>query len=152
MIRRDLASDDAAILRETIEGKSVQEIARQRGMTLAEVNHAIDAEAQRMFSGEGTRRAVAIEAQRLDLLKQKLWQRYMQEGDNPSAALFIKVSERLASMCGWNFPLGHVVQITGHLPQAHPETSRERLTRVLAELTGEASTAEPDDEEAPSEG
>jgi len=138
MIPRDAANDSAAILRQAIEGKSAQEIATQRGLTLAEVNRALDVEAARMLGGEGTRRAIAAEAGRLDRLKQRLYETYMQTGDTNSASLYVKASERLASMLGWNHPAGHVVSVIGNLQEPQDnKTNTQRMLEAVRALKAE---------------
>lgn len=135
-IKRD---DAIAILREAVEGRSARQIAEARGLTTQEVNRVLDREAAEMLSGEGTRRMIAVESERLNQMKQKLWNRYMTDGDNASAALFIKASERHASMLGHNHPAGHVVQVIGHLSHSTtgPTTTQSMLETVRA-LRGEA--------------
>ena len=108
-------NDDAAILREAVTGRAVCDIARSRNMTVPEVHRILDLEAERLFSGEGTRRAMLLEAQRLDYLKQLLWTRAIQEGDLWASVVYLKASERLANMFGWNHPQGHVIQLTSSL-------------------------------------
>lgn len=127
---------DQQILRDAVAGSSVRDIARNRGMSVPEVNSVLDLAAAQMFSGEGTRRAMLLEAERLSHLKQSLWTRALKDGDLHASAVYIKASERLSSMLGWNHPQGHVVQLTGHLEQIEHETSTQNLRRVLDELIG----------------
>ena len=148
----DPDDESAAILREATVGKPLREIAKARGMLQSEVARIIDLAAQNMFSGKGTRREVLLEAQRLGYMKQRLWERYMRDGDTPSPALYIKASERLSSMLGWNHPLGHVVQITGHLEQPHDDrTMTARTLEAVRRLRGEYEAEQQSKDEPPDE-
>src|SRR5215469_5891390 len=107
--------DPAAILREAVAGSSTRDIAKAHGVTVLEINKLLDLEAERLFGAPGMRRTMLVEAERLSLLKQSLWNRAMKDGDNTAAAIFIKASERLASMTGANMPAGHMVTISASL-------------------------------------
>ena len=126
--------DHDAILREAVTGRSVREIAKARGATVPDINRALDIEAERLFGAEGLRRAMLLEAERLGHLKQNLWRRAMTDGDLTAAAVYIKASERLASMIGMNHPHGHLVTISGTLAPIEHETGTERLRAILDQL------------------
>jgi hypothetical protein len=141
--------EEAAILREATMGKPVREIAKARGMTVPEVNHVLDLEAERLFGAAGLRRAMLLETERLGLLKQSLWTRAMTDGDLQAAAVYVKASERLASMVGMNHPLGHLVTISGSLEPIEHETSTQQLRRVFDELLKEHPAKLPAANEQP---
>ena len=70
-----------------------------------------------------------LEAQRLDLLKQRVWVLAMRDGNLPAASVYVKASERLASLVGMNAPLGHVVNVIGAAPE--PEQTQSSTHRLL---------------------
>jgi hypothetical protein len=146
---RDQGEEDAAILQQATVGKTAREIARLRGLTMMEVNRSLDRSAAAMFSAEGTRRAMAAEVQRLEALKSMLFHRTMDQGDMVAGALYVKVSERMATMLGWNHPIGHVVSVTSNLEPEEHESSTMTLLRAIRRLRGEA---EPPEEEEPEAG
>ena len=96
--------DHDAILREAVTGRSVRNIAKARGMTMPELN-----------------RVLVLEAERL-------------RRPSMSAAVYVKCSERLASMVGMNHPHGHLVTISGSLVPIEHETSTEKLAEVIRQL------------------
>src|SRR5215469_8760098 len=73
--------DEDAILREVVIGKTVREVARARGLTVPEVNRVLDLAAARRFSGEGMRRALLRETERLEILTQQLWDQAVRDHD-----------------------------------------------------------------------
>src|SRR5215831_17347606 len=95
---------------------SLAEIAAAQGMTVSQVREIIDQEAARCFAGEELCRAWLLEARRLRELGQKYYDKAI--GDCESAAnsaiIFIKASERLATLTGMNAPIGHAVQLMVH--------------------------------------
>lgn len=121
--------DHHAIVREAVTGRSVRDIAKARDMTVPEVNHVLDLEAERLFGAQGLRRAMLLEAERLGLLKQSLWTRAMQDGDLQAATVYVKAPERLASMVGMNHPHRHLVTSAG--PSSRSST--KRAPRTLGE-------------------
>src|SRR5215472_2254652 len=103
-----------AIICDRISGKTMHQIARERGMTVPEANRMLDLAAQRAFSPEGLQRTFLIEVERLNHLKHELWTHAM-AGDRPAAALYVKAAERLSAMLGLNAPNGHLVMVTSTL-------------------------------------
>src|SRR5215471_19271104 len=137
---------DDEIVREIIAGKKASQIARERGMTVPEVNRVLDQAAAREFSASGLRRTMMLEAERLHHLKHQLWVRAMEEGDLHAAAVFIKASERLASMIGLNHPHGHIVTVTSTLEPVEHASSTQRMLEAIRLLRGETAAPEEDDD------
>jgi hypothetical protein len=101
---------------------------------VAEVRKIIDQEAALAFSGEQLRREWLLEARRLRELGQKYFARAMTDDDINCAAIFIKASERLATLTGMNAPIGHAVQVI-HPPAA--QTSTEQIRAAIDRIRGE---------------
>ena len=136
--------EHARIVRERISGKTTREIARDRRVTVPEINRILDLAAAGAFSAEGLKRTMLLEAEQLIHLKNQLWERAM-DGDNTASALYIKAAERLATMIGLNAPHGHVVMITSTMAPADTATSTQKMLaaiRLLRNEEPEASTSE----------
>ena len=125
----DQQDDDEAIVREAIVGKPLRQIARDRGLTVPEANRVIDLAAASYFSPEGLRRQMLLEARRLEELKQRVWVQAIKEGDLQAAAVYVKAAEQFATLIGMNSPLGHVVNVTGAVPE--PEETRTSTQKML---------------------
>ena len=136
-----------AIVGEVVAGKTVRDVARSRGMTVPEVNRVIDRAAAKAFSGEGMRRTLLIEAERLQVLKHQLWLRATGEEDLHAAVVYVKASERLASMLGTNHPIGHIITMTSTLEPTETATSTQRMLSAIRLLRGETAPSEDQDGE-----
>lgn len=141
--------DHDAIIPAAVHGRALGEIARSHDLTLAEVRSIIDAEAARAFSGEELRRELLLEARRLRELGQRYFDRAMADDDMNAAnaaAIYIKASERLATLTGMNAPQNSAVTLINATPAAGQQTSTERLTAVINALC--ATSPPPGDEPA----
>ena len=124
------SADDIVAMATT--GMKIADIARACAMTQADVLRVLDTEAAENFSGEALRRAWMIEARRLDALGKLYYARAM-EGDAESAVIFLKTSERKATLTGMNAPIGHAVQVM-HTVAPQPRNSVEDMRATLDEL------------------
>jgi hypothetical protein len=138
--------DGEAIILERVNGKSVRDIARERGMTQAAIEAIIDRAAEEALSARALRRLLHVEACRLEAIKSVLFEKAM-AGENAAAAIYIKASERLSSMIGINSPQGHYVTISSTIEPAEQPSNTVRMLEAIRRLKGEAE--KPDDEESP---
>jgi hypothetical protein len=133
--------DHDAIIHEAVHGCALRDIARSHDLTVAEVRKIIDEEAALAFSGEQLRREWLLEARRLRELGQKYFSRAMTGDDTNSAAIFIKASERLATLTGMNAPIGHAVQVIhatappagANVDRANPRCHRSHSREAAAQ-------------------
>src|SRR5215831_18700024 len=128
---------------------SLAEIAAAQGMTVSEVREIIDQEAARCFAGEELRRTWLLEARRLRELGQKYYRKAMGDGEEAanSAVIFIKASERLATLTGMNAPIGHSVQIMHQV--AEPQmTSTDRIHAALDRIAAGPKPDKPEGSES----
>jgi hypothetical protein len=139
----DRSSPERAILHDyVLRGKTIESIARARRLDVAEVKRIIDTEAAAALSGEGLRRDLYVEHTRLQALLRKHFDAAM-EGDTVAAALYVKTSERLASMTGTNAPHGHAVMVI-HATAPRPEdevTNTQRMLEAVRALRQQADAA-----------
>lgn len=123
-------------------GVSMREIAASHRMSEDEVRAIIDREAARCFEAAHLRRQFLLEARRLRELGQKYYAKAMAgDGDVNSAAIYIKASERLATLSGLNHPVSYGVQVIASDPPAEP-SSTDRIEQALAALRNRAITAQ----------
>jgi hypothetical protein len=145
-------TDDEAIVRELVQGRTARQIAKVRKMTVPEVNRILDLEVARAFGAEGLRRTVFVEIELLRTLKRRLWDLAM-DPDDPqalhAAALYIKCQERLACAGGYNMPVNHVVNVVGGMPEPeeHQSSTFALLESIRRLKEGDPAKAKADDDE-----
>jgi hypothetical protein len=73
------------------------------------------------------------ETRRLRELGQRYYAKGMQDGEEAasSAIIFLKSSERLATLTGMNAPIGHAVQLIHSTAPPTHQTSTQKLTSLL---------------------
>jgi hypothetical protein len=125
-----------AIVHEAARGLPLREIARSRSMTVTDVTQALDEAAKRAFSGEELiiRRQLLLEVHRLREIERKHFERC---DEVPSAAIYLKSSERLASLIGMNQPIGMSVQLIQAKQIEQQESSTQNLRRIFEEVCRE---------------
>lgn len=119
-------------------------------MTIAAVDAILDEEARRALGAGELRRLLYIEACRLEAIKAVLLEKAI-AGENAAAAIYVKVSERLATMLGINAPREHLVSISATIQHDGKGTSTQEMLEAIRHLRGEAEAeqtvegeAEPD--------
>jgi hypothetical protein len=120
-----------AIVDEAAKGQPLREIAKAHGMSIADVNHVLDAAAAHAFSGEQLRREWYLEAHRL---RNVIRTHYARRDDVASAAICIKASERLCAMTGMNAPSNYSVQLAIANAPTLEQSSTERMRARMAEI------------------
>ena len=125
---------------------SLAEIAAAQGMTVSEVREIIDQEAARCFAGEELRRTWLLEARRLRELGQKYYDKAMGDAEDAanSAVIFIKASERLATLTGMNAPQGHSVSLIHEVAQPHRQTGTDKIRAAIDRIQGRKLEARQD--------
>ena len=122
--------DEAAIILAVANRTRVADIARAYRTTISDINAVVERRASEMFSGEAMRRKMFIEDARLEALGEFHYQRG-KEGDVQSGALYVKISERRATLSGMNAPSGHIVQLVGAANAPKAQTSTEQISSLL---------------------
>ena len=125
--------DHDAIIREASRGGSLRDIAKGHGLTVTEVRKIIDEEAAQAFNGEQLRREWLYEARRLRELGQRYYDKAMTDAEDASssAIIFLKASERLATLTGMNPVQGHAVQLIHSTAPLSQQTSTQQIRGVL---------------------
>lgn len=103
----DLSDHDVRtqeIIRLRVEAASLPEIANKLGVTVRDIDRALDEHAARAFSSLEPRRTIDLDLMRLDEL-QKAFFAQAKADEISAAALIIKMQGRRASLMGLNAPL-----------------------------------------------
>jgi hypothetical protein len=85
-----------------------------------------------IFDGEQLRRELRLEVTRLNALAEKYYGKAMAgDGDVNSGALYVKLSERKATLLGLNAPIGHAVQVIHSTAPIRQQTSTDLLRAAI---------------------
>jgi hypothetical protein len=142
--------DVDAIVTAIALGRPVRQVAVEHRKPEAEVRSTVADAVKRAYDGEWLRREWALEDHRLRMVCQKYFGLAMDgEGNSTAAAIFIKASERRATVAGANAPTSYSVHLT-HEAAPSP-TSTDRLRSALARLSA-SSTSSQEEPEAPPSG
>lgn len=125
--------DNETILDALAAGLSVKKAAKQFGVPEREVYRALREEVERCRDGERIREVWALEDRRLAAVGLRFYQLAM-EGDHQAAVIYIKASERRATLNGANAPLGHAVTVMHQAAVVEQPSSLDKIERVLNEL------------------
>jgi hypothetical protein len=130
--------DADSIVSLVANGMSLRDVAKAHDLTVTEVRGIIDEEAARCFAGAELRRQWLLEARRLRELGQKYYGKAMGDGEEAanSAVIFIKASERLATLTGMNAPIGHAVRVIHQAAPPEQKTSTQEILAALDNVLG----------------
>jgi hypothetical protein len=123
--------DDETIIQERISGCSVRAIAKSAGVSVTQINEAIDRWAASAIDDKTRKNTLCLELERLDELQRTFYERAL-AGDVQCGALVTKIIERRCVMLGLATPQTAVLQIVDSA--ASRETSTERIRKVLDAL------------------
>jgi DNA-binding CsgD family transcriptional regulator len=125
----------ARVFKMRLAGTSARSIAKQFGITVADVNEIVE---RRMVRVDNRYRAaaMALDLERLETLLGKFMS-MAAGGDVEAGSLCIRALARRAAVLGYDAPM----RIDASLEVIRPETSTEYCARVLDELQGQARPA-----------
>jgi hypothetical protein len=135
--------DEDRIIAERISGKSVRAIAKSQGVSVAQVNHVIDAWAEEAIDDQTRKRSLCLELERLDELTRVFYQRAVKDADVQSGLLVAKLIERRCTMLGLHTPQQAVLQIVDSTTPK--ETTTDKIERVLREFAALCPAKDPED-------
>jgi hypothetical protein len=121
---------DDDIIRQRISGKSVHAIAKTKGISLADVNRALDLFSEATFNDKVRKHTLALELARLDELQEVFYKQAL-SGDVQSAQLVLKLIERRCIILGLHTPQTAVMQLVAEVPK---KTSTDRIEAALNAL------------------
>lgn len=136
--------DPEIVVNGIANGLSIRDAARHYELSEAEIRAILKRATDECYDGIHLREQWMLEARRLQAVGLKFFHKAMDEGDPQAAIVFIKASERAATLAGANAPTGHAVSVIDHTAALEQPTSTQRIRRVLDELI--AHHAPPRDE------
>jgi hypothetical protein len=77
------------------------------------------------------REAWMLEARRLEAVGMKFYRKAMDDSDPQAAIVFVKTSERRATLMGADAPIGHAVQVMHQAAAPVQQTSTQKLRGLL---------------------
>jgi hypothetical protein len=128
-------ADPEAILDTLAAGLSIEKAAKRFRLPVAEVRKILRDEVERCRDGEYMREVWALADRRLAAVELKFYNKALEgDGDPHSAIVFVKTSERRATLAGANMPQSHVLQVVSQPPEV--KTSTQRLRAALDNVRG----------------
>jgi|SRR5215472_12252220 len=115
--------------------RRVKQIARDHGVTVADVHAALDRHPLEVNRDQYLRRVLALELIELDQLQQAFREKALVDGDVGAGALWLKIQERREVLLGISAPAGHAVTIVQHEPAA-AETSTDKIRAAIDHVRG----------------
>jgi len=139
-------SRDDQIYRMRLLGSSPRVIADDFGISVAEVDAAVDGKMVKLNNGYRLR-AVALDLERLEAMQARFLRDAL-NGDLAAGHLCLKIAERRAAMLGTDAPVRvDAVQLT---QVSGPEsTSTEKIAAAIDRIRGKRLPKPPDDSEPP---
>jgi hypothetical protein len=108
----------------------VHAIAKTKGISLADVNRALDLFSEATFNDNVRKHTLALELARLDELQEVFYKQAL-AGDVQSAQLVLKLIERRCIILGLHTPQTAVMQLVAEVPK---KTSTDRIEAALNAL------------------
>jgi hypothetical protein len=130
----DEDAEREAIVTAVARGRTVREVSREFERAEAEVRSIVADAVKRAYDGEWLRQEWALEDHRLKQICLKNFAKAMDgEGDSTAAAVYIKASERRATLAGANAPQAYSVHLSHDAaPEQHGPFGRA-CCRVAAQ-------------------
>jgi hypothetical protein len=137
-------ADPEAILDALAAGLSVERAAERFKLPVAEVRQLLRDEVDRFRDGEYLREVWVLADRRLAAVELKFYNKAVEgDGDPQSAIVFVKTSERRATLAGANAPIGHAVTVM-HAAAPPELTSIDRIEAAIERIRGKPSLSQQD--------
>ena len=123
------------IIQAVADGLSATKAAKRFGLSLKNVRALIKREADALSDGQTLREQWMLEDRRLRAIGLLFYEKAIKEGNPADAMIFIKASERRATMNGANAPTSHQIHL---MNDAAPDqrSSTQKLSDVLDHVLG----------------
>ena len=122
--------DPDDVVQAIADGLTVSQVADRFGVSLDEVTLAA------FSDGEALRLDWMLEAKRLAACGLRFYQIAMRDNDPQAAVIFIKASERRATLMGANAPAATSMRLIHQAEPKEHETTTQEMIRVLDKFTG----------------
>jgi len=136
--------DRESILDAIAFGLTIDEAADRFGIGKADVREILKTETDRVYNGAEQRSDWMLTARRLQRIELKFARKAVNDMDPVAAVVSIKASERRATLCGANAPIGHTVAIMHQQAAENQGSSTLQMLEAIKRLRNEA---EPDSED-----
>src|SRR5215469_12737464 len=131
-------TDRDAVLDALAFGLSIEDAAGRFGMREADVRELLRQETDRCYDGVEQRSEWMLAARRLQRIELKFARKAFDDMDPTAAIIAIKASERRATLCGANAPIGHAIAVMTQSAEDQPSTTQtERMLAAIKRLRGE---------------
>ena len=144
--------DHSDIVQAIADGLTIAKTAERFGVTIDEVRTAIKEAVKELSDGDALRQEWMLEDRRLKAIGLKFYNIAMQDDDPQSAIVFLKASERRATLNGLNAPQSYSVQL---MNQSAPVEQMGSIDKIEAAINRMRLRNRPDDatdeEEAPAQ-
>jgi hypothetical protein len=128
--------DPDAMVQAIADGLTLTETADRFGVTIDEVREAQKQALAAFSDGEALRLDWMLESKRLAACGLRFYQIAMRDADPAAAAIFIKASERRATLMGANAPAAASVKLIQQAEPKEHETTTQEMIRVLDKFAG----------------
>src|SRR5215467_12573422 len=117
-------------------GMSMSAVADRFGVSVDEVREAQKQALAAFSDGEALRLDWMLESKRLAAVGMKFYQIAMRDADPAAAVIFIKASERRATLMGANAPAAAAVKLIHETRPEEHQTSTQRIRAALDNVMG----------------
>jgi hypothetical protein len=117
------------------EGQTSARVAKRLGVPLKLVRAAMREAVATMADGDTLREEWFLEDHRLKTLGLRFYEIALRDNDPQAAVVFLKASERRATLGGANAPTSYTIHAINQAP-AHEKTSTEKIAETLDQLLG----------------
>src|SRR5262249_17450696 len=116
-------------------GENAARLAARLGVSIKQVRAAMSEAIADMASADTLRTERFLEDHRLKMLGLRFYEIAMRDNDPQSAVVFLKASERRATLGGANAPTSFVIHATSEIP-VHQKNNAERMGELLDQFLG----------------
>ena len=146
--------DHSDIVQVIADGLTIAKTAERFGVTIDEVRTAIKEAVKELSDGDALRQEWMLEDRRLKAVGLKFYNIAMRDNDPQSAIVFLKASERRATLNGANAPQSYSVQLMNQSAPVEQMTSIDKIEAAIHRLrmpNRPDDATDEDAEEAPAQ-
>jgi hypothetical protein len=128
--------DPSNLVHAIADGLTLAQAADRFGVSIDEVRAAQKEALEAFSNGEALRLEWMLESKRLAACGMRFYQIAMRDNDPQAATIFLKASERRATLTGANAPVGHSLSIMYKQAAEVQKTSTERIHDAFDAVLG----------------
>jgi len=142
---KSAALDADGVISAAVAGLSHKAIARRFACSPAAVQAVLDQYAQEMLRPGNRATMLALEVSRLEQLQATFLKQAIEQLDATAGTLCVKISQRIAALCGLDQPAMIRLDITQAI-EHQDETSTQRMLEAIRRLRSEPEAGTSDDQ------